>query len=217
MTETSWAPARRRGRPPASDSALTRERILRAALKVFAECGYEAATFQAIATEIGLTRPAINNYFSSKSALYAAVVLRVSDEVSDAVGVASQAPTLADQVVAFIRIALSGDHADPSLAAFLVHAAMADQHLPAGDRQADLVERFVRGAVLSAVLRGEVGADADELADMLMGVVWGDAFLIGSGTGGRADRMLEHLGEVLDLSPQTPVTGAVSAWDNRSP
>ena len=66
MTEISWAPARRRGRPPASDSALTRERILQAALKVFAEFGYEAATFQAIAVEIGLTRPAINNYFSNK-------------------------------------------------------------------------------------------------------------------------------------------------------
>jgi AcrR family transcriptional regulator len=56
MTET-WAPARRRGRPPASDSALTRERILQAAQKVFAESGYEAATFQAVAVEIGLTRP----------------------------------------------------------------------------------------------------------------------------------------------------------------
>ena len=130
MTEISWAPARRRGRPPASDSALTRERILQAALKVFAEFGYEAATFQAIAVEIGLTRPAINNYFSNKPALYAAVVRRVSDAISDAIGNASQAPTLAEQVVAFIRSALSGDDADPALAAFLVQAAMDDQHLP---------------------------------------------------------------------------------------
>ncbi len=60
---------RRRGRPPASDSAVTRERILQAARKVFAESGYDAATFQAIATEIGLTRPAINNSFPSKPAL----------------------------------------------------------------------------------------------------------------------------------------------------
>ena len=199
MTEISWAPARRRGRPPASDSALTRERILQAALKVFAEFGYEAATFQAIAVEIGLTRPAINNYFSNKPALYAAVVRRVSDAISDAIGNASQAPTLAEQVVAFIRSALSGDDADPALAAFLVQAAMDDQHLPVGEcHAATMVERFVRGAVGSAVRRGEVGHEADGLADMLMGLVWGAAFQIGRGNSARAENMLEQLGGVLD-------------------
>lgn len=199
MTETSWAPARRRGRPPASDSALTRERILTAAMKVFAEFGYEAATFQAIAVEIGLTRPAINNYFGSKAALYAAVVRRVSNAVSDAIGVASQGPTLADQVVAFIRVALSGEHADPSLAGFLVQAAMDDQHLPAGEcHAATLVERFVRSAVASAQRRGEVTQAADGLADMLLGLVWGAAFQIGRGNRVRADRMLDELGGVLD-------------------
>lgn len=199
MTETSWAPARRRGRPPASDSALTRERILTAAMKVFAEFGYEAATFQAIAVEIGLTRPAINNYFGSKAALYTAVVRRVSNAVSDAIGVASQGPTLADQVVAFIRVALSGEHADPSLAAFLVQAAMDDHHLPAGEsHSAALVERFIRSAVASAERRGEVTQTADGLADMLSGLVWGAAFQIGRGNRARADRMLEQLGGVLD-------------------
>ena len=199
MTETSWAPARRRGRPPASDSALTRERILRAAIKVFAEFGYDAATFQAIAVEIGLTRPAINNYFSSKPALYSAVVRRVGGAVSDAIGAASQPPTLADQVVTFIRVAFSGEQADPWLAAFLVQAAMDDQHLPAGESHAaTLVERFVRGAVASAVVRGEVTEEADGLADMLLGLVWGAAFQIGRGNSDRADRMLEQLGEVLD-------------------
>ncbi len=199
MTKTSWAPARRRGRPPASDSALTRERILRAAMKVFAEFGFEAATFQAIAVDIGLTRPAINNYYGSKAALYTAVVRRVSNAVSDAIGVASQAPTLADQVVAFIRVALSGEHADPYLAAFLVQAAMDDQHLPADEcNAATLVERFVRSAVASAARRGEVTEEAEGLGDMLLGLVWGAAFQIGRGNRERADRMLEQLGGVLD-------------------
>lgn len=199
MTETSWAPARRRGRPPASDSALTRERILQAACKVFAEFGYEAATFQAIAVEIGLTRPAINNYFSSKSALYSAIVQRVGSAVSEAITIASDEPTLADQVVAFIRIALSGEHADPAQAAFLVQAAIDDQHLPPGEcHAATLVERFLHGAVVSAVRRGEVSQEAEGLVDMLMSMVWGAAFQIGRGNSERADRMLEQLGEVLD-------------------
>ena len=168
-------------------------------MKVFAEFGYEAATFQAIAVEIGLTRPAINNYFGSKAALYTAVVRRVGNAVSDAIGVASQAPTLADQVVTFIRVALSGEHADHSLAAFLVQAAIDDQHLPAGEpHAATQVERFVRGAVASAVRRGEVAAEAEGIGDMLLGLVWGAAFQIGRGNRERADRMLEQLGGVLD-------------------
>lgn len=198
MTETSWAPARRRGRPPASDSALTRERILKAACKVFAEFGYEAATLQAISVEIGLTRPAINNYFATKPELYAEIVRLVGDAVAGAIGVASQEPTLADQVVSFIRVAFSDD-ADPALAAFLVQAAIDDAHLPTGEcRAATLVERFVHGAVGSAVRRGEVSRDPDGLADMLMSLVWGAAFQIGRGNSARAERMLGQLGEVLE-------------------
>lgn len=196
---TEWSSARRRGRPPASDSALTRERIVRAAQKVFAESGYEAATFQAIAVDIGLTRPAINNYFASKAALYEEVVDRVSDAVRDGIRVASKAPTLADQVVTFIRVALRAEDSDPSLAAFLVQGVMDVQHLPGGDCQAaTLVERFVRTAVACAVRRGEVGDEAEGLTDMLMGLVWGAAFQIGRGNSERADGMLEQMYEMLD-------------------
>ncbi len=198
MTET-WVPARRRGRPPASDSALTRERMLQAAQQVFAESGYESATFQAIATEIGLTRSAINNYFSGKAELYDEVVCRVSSTVLDAIQGASQAPTLAEQILTFIRVALRGEDRDPSLAAFLAQAVMDVGHLPGGDCQAaDHVERFVRDAVGSAVRRGEVDAAADGLADMLMGLVWGAAFQIGRGNSERADRMLEQLCGMFD-------------------
>ncbi len=198
MTET-WVPARRRGRPPASDSALTRERILQVAQKVFAESGYEAATFQAIAVEIGLTRPAINNYFSSKAALYGEVAHRVSNIVGDAIQLASQAPTLADQILIFIRVGFRAEGRDPSLAAFLVQAAMDVQHLPGGDCQAaNLVERFIRTAVACAVRRGEVNDEAEGLTDMLMGLVWGAAFQIGRGNSQRADRMLDQLCGMLD-------------------
>ena len=200
MTETSWAPARRRrGRPPSSDSAVTRERILRAAQKVFAESGYEAATFQAIAMEIGLTRPAINNYFSSKSALYTAVVCRVSNTVLDAIHTASDAPTLAGQVITFIRVAIRGQVADPSLAGFLVQSAVDNEHLPSqGNEAAALIERFIRAAVGAAVHRGELTGANDGLPDTLMAVIWGMAFQLGRSDDARADRMLEQLHTVLE-------------------
>ena len=201
MTETRWAlahsPMRRRGRPPASDSAVTRQRILHAASKVFAESGYEAATFQAIALEIGLTRPAINNYFSSKSALYTEVVRRASETIRDAIGQAFESPTLAGQLTAFLRLTIHHDDADPALAGFLVQSAMEAQHLPElgdGSAVATQIERFVRDAVDSAVQRGEVDKSvAEALCDALMGVVWGSAFQVSRAIDAdspRADRML---------------------------
>jgi AcrR family transcriptional regulator len=166
---------------------------------VFAEFGYEAATFQAIAVEIGLTRPAINNYFSSKADLYSEVVCRVSNTVRAANQLASRAPTLSDQVLTFIRVAFRADDGDPSLPAFLVQAAMDVQHLPDGECQAAaLVEQFVRAAVGSAVRRGEVDGDPEALTDMLLGLLWGAAFQIGRGNSERADRMLDQLCGMLD-------------------
>jgi hypothetical protein len=42
--------------------------------------------------------------------LYSAIIGRVGSAVSDAISIASDEPTLADQVVAFIRVALSSEH-----------------------------------------------------------------------------------------------------------
>ena len=203
MTQTALAPARRRGRPPSSDSAVTRERILAAAQLVFAESGYEAATFQAIAAEVGLTRPAINNYFSSKAELYAEVVGRVGEAVLDAVDRAGRMPNLSGQILTFVREALRDPDADSPVAAFLVQAAMDAHHVPAsGGQAATLVEGFIRGAVGSAARRGEVGADPDGLTDMLLGLVWGTAFQLARGDVRSADRMLEQLCAVLGSGPE---------------
>jgi AcrR family transcriptional regulator len=199
MTDILWASTRRRGRPPASAAAVTRERILRSAREVFAESGYESATFQAIAAQIGLTRPAINNYFNSKSALYEEVADRVGDALLDAVHVATKESTLAGQIVTFIRTALHGEEADPSIAGFLVQSVMNVGHTPVGGhRAAGVIERFVRTAVGSAVQRGETTADPDGLTDLLMGLVWGMAFQLGRGDTARAERMLAQLCGVLD-------------------
>lgn len=208
MTDTSWAFAgtqsRRRGRPPASDSAVTRERILHAARKVFAESGYEAATFQAIAVEIGLTRPAINNYFPNKSALYAEVAERAADAVAHAVRRASAVPNLAGQLIAFLRQTARTDGAEPALAGFLVQSAIEAPYLPHADAGtvAATVERFVSDAVHAADRRGELrpGTDLAAAADALTGLLWGSAFQMSRGLhrdSPRAERLLGQLEQLL--------------------
>ena len=63
----------RLGRPPASDSAETRRRILDIARRVFAARGYDAATNRLLGAEAGITAGAIYYYFGSKLELYVAV------------------------------------------------------------------------------------------------------------------------------------------------
>ena len=203
MTDTSRATVRRRGRPPASDSAVTRERILGAARRIFAESGYEAATFQAIAMEIGLTRPAINIYFPNKSALYGEVVNRAGNTVLEAVRAAESAPTLGEQVLEFIRVAFRGQDADPALAGFLVQSAMEARQVDSDSDPAVIIERFVGDAVAAAIERGDLGSDADTdaLTDTLTGVLWGAAFQVSRRLQPdrvRADRMLGQLDALLD-------------------
>lgn len=200
MTDASRATGRRRGRPPASDSAVTRERILQAARRIFAESGYEAATFQAIAMAIGLTRPTINIYFPSKSALYGELVGRAGDTVLQAVRAAEAAPNLGEQVLEFIRVAFPGQDA---LAGFLVQSAIQARPVAPEHDPAVIIERFVRDAVAAAVERGELGSDVDTVAltDTLTGVLWGAVFQVSRRPYPdrvRAERMLGQLDALLD-------------------
>lgn len=53
-----------------------REKILAAALEVFAECGFEGGRLRQIATKAGITEPYLFRHFASKAELYEWAVLR---------------------------------------------------------------------------------------------------------------------------------------------
>ena len=73
MAKSKAAVKPRLGRPPASDSAETRRRILDIARRAFATRGYDAATNRLVGAEAGITAGAIYYYFGSKLDLYVAV------------------------------------------------------------------------------------------------------------------------------------------------
>ncbi len=68
MTETDAAPSARRAR--------TRERLVMAALEVFAEHGLAAASVEQVAEHAGFTRGAFYSNFSSKEELFLALMSR---------------------------------------------------------------------------------------------------------------------------------------------
>ncbi|BCH26382.1 TetR family transcriptional regulator [Mesorhizobium sp. L-8-10] len=61
------------GRPPKIENA--RQRILDHAARLFAEKGYETSSLAELAERLGLTKPALYNYFASKQELYDAIIL----------------------------------------------------------------------------------------------------------------------------------------------
>lgn len=73
----------------------TRARIVTAALKMFGERGFEAASTRDIATIAGVNAPALQYYFDNKEGLYLAcvehIVKRVWDCMSDGIAAAERA------------------------------------------------------------------------------------------------------------------------------
>jgi AcrR family transcriptional regulator len=180
------ADKRRRGRPPGTDGADTRQEILRVARQVFSELGYERTTFQEIAARAGLTRPAVNHYFRDKAALYRALFESVKEGVVGAsVEQAVEQETLPGRLSAFLEAAVQIDSRDRSFARFMA-ASVLDGYRHEGLRgdtleQIEQVREFVRLALRTAVESGEVREDIDipAVTEMLIAVLWGMALYAG--------------------------------------
>ncbi|MBZ6232589.1 TetR family transcriptional regulator [Streptomyces olivaceus] len=73
MSDTGGA-TRRRGRPPRTESAGTRDRILTTAREEFSERGYEKTSVRGIAKAAGVDPALVHHYFGTKEQVFAAAV-----------------------------------------------------------------------------------------------------------------------------------------------
>ena len=112
--------ARRLGRPPATNSAETRDRILTVAREIFAESGYGVTTNKDVAARAGITTGALYHYFDSKLDMYIAVYQEVQAEVDKAFGAAlDTSDTFLGKLEAILDSAHQQNLLDPTLAAFI--------------------------------------------------------------------------------------------------
>jgi AcrR family transcriptional regulator len=97
---------------PAPKSEETRQRILRAALKLFQERGFDAATMRDIAEEAGMATGAAYYYFPSKNAIVMEFYRRSSAEMQPKLEAAlEQASGLDERLYALTRV--KWDHFAP--------------------------------------------------------------------------------------------------------
>lgn len=156
--------ARRRGRPPATDSADTRRAILEAARTLFAERGYGAVTNKDVASAVGITTGALYHYVESKLDLYAEVdrdmQRTIYDRFQDAV---NGADTFLGKLTAVLEASHRMGVEDPSLAAFVGAVRTDTRRHPDVDerlsRYAAAREQFFVDIVDVGVATGEIHTD----------------------------------------------------------
>lgn len=206
-------------RPRAGDSPKsrrTRARILREALRLFAEQGYAASPNPVIAAAAGLTRGAMLYHFPTRDSLVRAAVSHIQDRraalFEDAAAAAPHGADRTDHAidsywrlltdpafVAFSELECAA-RTDPSLAELIAPAQEAFDRAQVGEHLFDLVQggsnprlqasRDLARFMLEGLARAHLAYDGEARTQRLLAVVK------------RAARMLNRKGGEFDLWPE---------------
>jgi AcrR family transcriptional regulator len=155
----------------AVENSETRRHILQAALKLFAHCGYAAASVQQMVDDAKVSKPTLYYYFRDKAGLFQALVSEAHDEryrlMCEA---AKRADDLRGQLVEILTVLF--DYFDKNRELMRISFATmfaSPGEVPAELRYADKCERnfeFVHSLMKRALKNGELNSrfDSRELA-----------------------------------------------------
>lgn len=161
---------RDRGRDP----ERSREAILDAAERLFAERGYEASSLQEVGTRAGLSRAAPGYFFGSKAELYRAVLDRAFDEVRAAVRAGRARALAGNHPPEAVLAGAVADYYDflaarPNFVRLIEREALGGS--PIGD---EVAPRLAAGQEALAAISEELGlgeAESAESAHLLLSIV----------------------------------------------
>ncbi|MGC9381355.1 TetR family transcriptional regulator [Streptomyces sp. MH13] len=184
MSDTAGG-TRRRGRPPRTESAGTRDRILTTAREEFSERGYEKTSVRGIAKAAGVDPALVHHYFGTKEQVFAAAVevafapaLKAPEAIGDGpLGEVGERltrfvfglwenPATRTPLLAIVRSAVDNDTAAAVfrrlIAAQLLRRIAAQLDLPDAELRAELAAAQLVGcAMLRYVIKVEPLASAD--------------------------------------------------------
>ena len=179
------ATARRRGRPPRTEAADTRDRILTAAREEFAERGYDKTSVRGIAKAADVDSALVHHYFGTKEQIFEAAIevafapaLNAPEAVADGPleGVGERLtrfifgvwenPTTRKPLLAIVRSAVNNETAAAVfrrlVATQLLRRIAAQLDLPDAELRAELAAAQLVGcAMLRYVIKVEPLASAD--------------------------------------------------------
>ncbi|MFE0183815.1 TetR/AcrR family transcriptional regulator [Streptomyces olivaceus] len=193
------ATTRRRGRPPRTESAGTRDRILTTAREEFSERGYEKTSVRGIAKAAGVDPALVHHYFGTKEQVFAAAVEVAFAPALEAPGAIADGPLaeVGERLTRFILgvwenpatrtplLAILRSAVNNETAAAVFRRLIADQVLYRVAAQLDLPDAELRVELAAAQLVGcamlryvvklepLASADAEQIVARLAPVVQG--------------------------------------------
>jgi len=144
-----------------------RQRILDAARRVFADCGYQGSAVQEIVRIARVTKPTLYYYFGSKAGLYRTVVDDAFDERFKLMqGAAARQHTLREQLVEMLEklFQFAREHRDLTRITFVTAFAAKgeipnqDRCFKKGRRNFEFVHSLIKRGVASGELRSRFSA-----------------------------------------------------------
>jgi AcrR family transcriptional regulator len=155
----------------ATVSSHTRQLVLAAALKEFADHGYEGASVQEIVEAARVTKPTLYYYFPSKAELYQALVDYAHDERLRLMqAAAARGGSVVEQLTEILAVLFEFVQGNRELMRIAFATAFASAgELPNGAQPREKCARnfeFLRNLIEQGQARGELGAafDSRELA-----------------------------------------------------
>src|SRR5687768_1986759 len=142
----------RTGRRPGVSG--TREAILDAARRTFAEQGYQQATIRDVARLAGVDPALVHHYFGTKQELFVAAVQLPVNPVERLTAVLAQDPDQAGERMVEVFLSIWDHAADQSPLLALVRSAVGDE------RAAAMLREFITEEVLGPIAHRLGGADA---------------------------------------------------------
>jgi len=179
MVDTAGTEPRRRGRPPASDSADTRRAIIDNARRLFAEGGYGAVTNKEVAAASGITTGALYHYVESKLDLYVEVHREMQRHVyGQFVEAVESSDTFLGQLEGVLEAAHRLNEEDPTLAMFVGTVRTDMRRFP---EIADRLERSVvqRDAFFTSIVDAGIASGEVRPCDQAMVAEFIRVMLIG--------------------------------------
>ncbi|MFD5279568.1 TetR/AcrR family transcriptional regulator [Streptomyces rubrogriseus] len=198
-TATGTGAARRRGRPPRTESGDTRDRILTTAREEFSERGYEKTSVRGIAKSAGVDPALVHHYFGTKEQVFEAAIEvafapamdapeAIADGPLDGVGERLtrfilgvwENPATRTPLLAILRSAVNNETAATVfrrlIAAQLLRRVAAQLNLPDAELRVELAAAQLVGcAMLRYVIKVEplASADPEQIVARLAPVVQG--------------------------------------------
>lgn len=142
----------RTGRRPGVSG--TREAILDAARRAFAEQGYQHATIRGVADLAGVDPALVHHYFGTKQGLFVAAMQLPVNPVEQLTAVLAEDPGQAGERMVEVFLSIWDHAADQSPLLALVRSAVGDEHAAA------MLREFITEEVLGPVARRLGSPDA---------------------------------------------------------